>query len=162
MREMAEKIHANFLAAGARSKLDCFTPEDASQHEYQLQGLKRSEVDIKEARHMFDEAQQRVVKEIEANCHAEFLASDHFSYIVELKAKEGIVAGLPDFRLIRVLGQGGFGQVLEVVKRDCGKRYAMKVRKTAVYMTRPLARPRPRPLGDAQRDDAPLARLVVA
>jgi serine/threonine protein kinase len=23
--------------------------------------------------------------------------------------------------------QGGFGQVLEVVKRDCGKRYAMKV-----------------------------------
>ena len=35
--------------------------------------------------------------------------------------------GLPDFRLIRVLGQGGFGQVLEVVKRDCGKHYAMKV-----------------------------------
>ena len=27
----------------------------------------------------------------------------------------------------RVLGQGGFGQVLEVVKRDCGKHYAMKV-----------------------------------
>jgi len=26
-----------------------------------------------------------------------------------------------------VLGQGGFGQVLEVVKRDCGKHYAMKV-----------------------------------
>ena len=35
--------------------------------------------------------------------------------------------GLPDFRLQRVLGQGGFGQVLEVVKRDCGKHYAMKV-----------------------------------
>ena len=26
-----------------------------------------------------------------------------------------------------MLGQGGFGQVLEVVKRDCGKHYAMKV-----------------------------------
>ena len=35
--------------------------------------------------------------------------------------------GLPDFKLQRVLGQGGFGQVLEVVKRDCGKHYAMKV-----------------------------------
>jgi serine/threonine protein kinase len=76
---------------------------------------------------MFDESQTMVVKMIEDNCHAEFLASDHFSYIMELKAKEGIVAGLPEFRLIRVLGQGGFGQVLEVVKRDCGKHYAMKV-----------------------------------
>ena len=67
------------------------------------------------------------VKAIEAQCYSSFLASDHFSYILELKAKEGIIPGLPDFRLIRVLGQGGFGQVLEVVKRDCGKHYAMKV-----------------------------------
>ena len=26
-----------------------------------------------------------------------------------------------------MLGEGGFGQVIEVVKRDCGVRYAMKV-----------------------------------
>ena len=48
-------------------------------------------------------------------------------YILELKSKQGFIPALPDFRLIRVLGQGGFGQVLEVVKRDCGKHYAMKV-----------------------------------
>ncbi|EOD28896.1 hypothetical protein EMIHUDRAFT_234416 [Emiliania huxleyi CCMP1516] len=67
------------------------------------------------------------VKIADAQCYEPFLRSDHFSYILELKAKEGVVPGLPDFRLLRVLGQGGFGQVLEVVKRDCGKRYAMKV-----------------------------------
>jgi len=78
------------------------------------------------------------------------------------------VPGLPDFKLQRVLGQGGFGQVrlrlrvrvrdrlragarggnpnpnpkpnpepnpdqvLEVVKRDCGKHYAMKVTHKAI------------------------------
>ena len=67
------------------------------------------------------------MRAIEGQCYSSFLASDHFAYILELKAKEGIIPGLPDFRLIRVLGQGGFGQVLEVVKRDCGKHYAMKV-----------------------------------
>ena len=34
---------------------------------------------------------------------------------------------MEDFKAMRVLGQGGFGQVLEVVKRDSGKHYAMKV-----------------------------------
>jgi len=76
---------------------------------------------------MFDGPQATTVKAIEENCHADFLASEHFAYIMELKSKEGIIASLTDFRLIRVLGQGGFGQVLEVVKRDCGKHYAMKV-----------------------------------
>jgi len=61
---------------------------------------------------------------MESQCYAAFVRSEHFSYILELKGKEGVVPGLPDFRLLRVLGQGGFGQVLEVVKRDCGKRCA--------------------------------------
>ena len=33
----------------------------------------------------------------------------------------------------RVLGQGGFGQVLEVVKRDCGKRYGIQDFSTYTY-----------------------------
>ena len=64
-----------------------------------------------QARKLFDVAQKKAVKAIEDHCYAGFLASEHFSYILELKAKEGIVPGLPDFRLQRVLGQGGFGQV---------------------------------------------------
>merc|ERR550514_2118049 len=81
------------------------------------------------ARRIFDSAQLAAVAAMEAQCYEPFLRSDHFSYILELKAKEGIVPGLPDFKLQRVLGQGGFGQVLEVVKRDCGKHYAMKIMK---------------------------------
>ena len=46
-----------------------------------------------------------------------------------MKAKEGIVPKLEQFQVIRVLGEGGFGQVIEVIKRDCGVRYAMKVMK---------------------------------
>ena len=42
--------------------------------------------------------------------------------------------------MLRVLGEGGFGQVIEVVKRDCGVHYAMKVRQTA-SMGRHLGRP---------------------
>jgi beta-adrenergic-receptor kinase len=40
-----------------------------------------------------------------------------------MKAKEGIVPKLEQFQVIRVLGEGGFGQVIEVIKRDCGVRY---------------------------------------
>jgi len=32
-------------------------------------------------------------------------------YILELKAKENIVPTLDDFKVLRVLGEGGFGQV---------------------------------------------------
>ena len=56
-----------------------------------------------------------------------FLGSMQFKYILELKAKENIKPKLSDFKVVRVLGEGGFGQVIEVVKRDCGVRYAMKV-----------------------------------
>ena len=83
-----------------------------------MAGAKKA--DLKAARATFDDALGLAVDAISKQAYSSFLASDHFSYILELKAKEGIIPGLPDFRLIRVLGQGGFGQVLEVVKRDCG------------------------------------------
>ena len=34
---------------------------------------------------------------------------------------------LKAFKVLRVLGEGAFGQVIEVKKRDCGVSYAMKV-----------------------------------
>jgi len=125
MIELGAKIVQNFVQSA--TPLTCFVPEDATSLSDKMKALAEHGLESKEARRIFDAAQERAVKAIEEQCHANFLSSDHFSYIMELKAKEGIYVGLPDFRLIRVLGQGGFGQVLEVIKRDCGKHYAMKV-----------------------------------
>merc|ERR1719421_1211153 len=105
--------------------LSCFSASDREALSSKLGAL--LSLPVAEARKAFDAAQEAAVGAIEKQCFSGFLASEHFAYILELKAKEGVVPGLPDFRLIRVLGQGGFGQVLEVVKRDCGKHYAMKV-----------------------------------
>jgi len=124
LREMGAKIFENFVKRGGPMSLACFSDGDRSEIRAPLDA---SSLPMGEARKVFDSAQKKAVKAIEDHCYAGFLASEHFSYILELKAKEGIVPGLPDFRLQRVLGQGGFGQVLEVVKRDCGKHYAMKV-----------------------------------
>merc|ERR1719181_765397 len=76
---------------------------------------------------MFSECSSSALAYLEAHWLDAFLGSDHYGYILELKAKEGMVPKLDQFQVIRVLGEGGFGQVIEVVKRDCGVRYAMKV-----------------------------------
>jgi len=124
MRELGMRIMENFIAPNAPMHISHF--DEALRADLQA---KCSDTSLTAAavRRIFDEAQLAAVRGMESQCYGSFLASDHFSYVLELKAKEGIVPTLADFRLIRVLGQGGFGQVLEVVKRDCGKRYAMKV-----------------------------------
>ena len=128
LREMGSRIHAHFVAPDGAMSLTCFSNADRKAIKDGLGSINTSDVaSVREGRRLFDEAQKLAVAAIKEQCYDAFLSADHFSYILELKAKEGMVAGLPDFRLIRVLGQGGFGQVLEVVKRDCGKHYAMKV-----------------------------------
>mmetsp|Transcript_18327 Transcript_18327/g.53484 ORF Transcript_18327/g.53484 Transcript_18327/m.53484 type:complete len:868 (+) Transcript_18327:207-2810(+) len=81
----------------------------------------------KDGRAMYAAVERVCLKVLEGPIFEAFLQSEHYGYVLELHAKESRIPGLADFRLVRVLGQGGFGQVLEVVKRDCGKRYAMKV-----------------------------------
>jgi len=129
--EMGERIYNHFIDEKAAMRLTCFSDAERGIMKEKLTALKGASASsrevISEGRRLFDDAQSAAVKAIEQQCYSAFLASDHFAYILELKAKEGFIPGLPDFRLIRVLGQGGFGQVLEVVKRDCGKHYAMKV-----------------------------------
>lgn len=56
-----------------------------------------------------------------------FLSSQYYDYVLSLKMKESEALSVDHFKTSRLLGEGCFGQVLEVVKRDCGKRYAMKV-----------------------------------
>jgi len=126
--EMGGRIFDHFVKNDGSMRLRCFSDDERAALQAGLAKVNKADTQsVREGRRLFDAAQITAVKAIEAQCYSGFLASDHFSYILELKAKEGYIAGLPDFRLIRVLGQGGFGQVLEVVKRDCGKHYAMKV-----------------------------------
>jgi len=44
-----------------------------------------------------------------------------------VKARASRRLGLDDFKLLKVIGQGSFGKVMQVVKKDNGKVYAMKV-----------------------------------
>jgi hypothetical protein len=92
-----------------------------------IMALEKNELQIKDARMMFAEANKLALGFISTYWLEPFLGSDHYGYILELKAKEGQVPAVGEFQIIRVLGEGGFGQVLEVVKRDCGVRYALKV-----------------------------------
>jgi serine/threonine protein kinase len=73
--------------------------------------------------------QQAVTGAREAACLAGFLASSQYNYVLSLLQKTLAVPSMEQFKAIKILGEGGFGQVLEVVKRDCGKVYAMKVMK---------------------------------
>ena len=97
------------------------------------------------ARGVFDELQKAALEQLRGEgrhtkhvptiirdhgaAYAAFLDSAHYQYILQLKAKEGHVPALDEFKVLRVIGEGAFGQVLEVVKRDCGVAYAMKVMK---------------------------------
>ena len=98
-----------------------------------------------------------MLAKLASECFEDFLASSHFQYIRELKAKEGHIPKLDDFKVIRVMGEGGFGQVIDVVKRDCGVHYAMKVMQKEMItltltlnltltLTLPLTLPLPLPL----------------
>ena len=80
-------------------------------------------------RHIFDAAFERCMSHVEATCFQSFLQSLHFQYVLQLKSRERVVPTTDYFRVVKVLGEGSFGQVLLVSKRDCEQLYAMKVQK---------------------------------
>ena len=82
-------------------------------------------------RKAYDGAVETVTNALHKSAFPGFLSSSHYSYVMNLKLKETLTPSMDQFRALRVLGEGGFGQVLEVVKRDCGQRYAMKVQRKA-------------------------------
>jgi len=88
-----------------------------------------------DVRKLFDTSEAQVVETIERTCARDFLASSHYNYILALVLKCQVVPSMEQFKATRVLGEGGFGQVLEVVKRDCGKVYAMKVMRKVEIMS---------------------------
>ena len=84
-------------------------------------------------RHVYDHVKAACLVELQERCFNQFIQSTHYAYVLSLKAKETTFLAIGHFKVLRMLGEGGFGQVLGVIKRDCGKRYAMKVmRKTKI------------------------------
>jgi len=89
--------------------------------------LKEGTLSLSAARKMFISAQEAAVTHLERGIIDDFYRDASYGYILDIKAKAGRIASLADFKVMRVLGEGGFGQVIEVTKRDSGSRYAMKV-----------------------------------
>ena len=83
--------------------------------------------DTKRARHTFDGVLALCLKALEHGCLEEFYRSHMYKYVLDLKIRQLHPPTLDYFHVLRLLGKGGYGQVLEVEKRDCSRRYAMKV-----------------------------------
>ena len=80
-----------------------------------------------ELRHVYDPLLEACLDALEARCLPDFVRSRHYDYVRELRAQEREPPSHEHFQVIRKLGEGAFGTVLEVMKRDSGARYAMKV-----------------------------------
>ena len=76
-------------------------------------------------RHTFDDVLKLCLVVLEA-CMPPFTASLHYMYIQELLDREQIPVELEHFQGQQWIGQGSYGTVFQVRKRDTGTRYAMK------------------------------------
>ena len=127
MRKAVE-LSSKYLTDKASEHYLPYVPDEQKEKvQSSINDLESDALPITQARRMFTSLAQSALGYLEAHWLEKFLGSDHYGYILELKAKEGFVPKIDQFQVIRVLGEGGFGQVIEVVKRDCGVRYAMKV-----------------------------------
>ena len=58
----------------------------------------------------FDAVAKVCMKSVENDCLPGFLASPQYKYVLALKVKESTILGMEDFKAVRVLAQGRFGQ----------------------------------------------------
>ena len=130
LKEMVERLYKLNLAKGASHPLACVSDSLRDRLIEQTTQLLRGSGHVPDPqswRHLYDEAMEACLKAIEQTCLKKFLGSRHYQYVLNLKAKESTNPTMDYFQVQRTLGKGGFGQVLEAVKRDCGHSYAMKV-----------------------------------
>ena len=92
--------------------------------EVELDGALRNS--LPRLRHIYDVPLMMCMKHLDASME-DFQGSRHYQYLLALKAKESQVPTIDWFKVTRMLGRGAFGNVLEVIKRDCECKYAMKV-----------------------------------
>lgn len=132
LTEEAPNLQAKYLVEGPKTSLvipgaEFICKETCAEVDSAISSLKSGGLSTRKARQIFAGAQTEALAALNAGCYDAFMGSKHYRYILELKAKEKIVPALEDFKVVRVLGEGGFGQVIEVIKRDCGVHYALKV-----------------------------------
>jgi len=126
--EQAEHLSTKYVSTRtSTTTLSYIDAETISSCQAATNELKANKLTKSQGRQIFKPLQFKVLAKLESECFEDFLGSSHFQYILELKAKEGHIPKLEDFKVIRVMGEGGFGQVIDVIKRDCGVHYAMKV-----------------------------------
>ena len=136
LHQLVAQTFATFLGRDARKSVgDSCLPSGAVLALEQDVNVNAATMPPAKVRALFDEVEQAVIKAIEEACLQSFLASTHYNYVLSLILKTQVVPSIEQFKAIKVLGEGGFGQVLEVVKRDCGKVYAMKVMKKSEIMS---------------------------
>ena len=130
LTELIRRIFEKHISARAPERIDCVSDALSEQLQETMGRLER--LPASELRHVYDAVGKMCVKSVELACLGSFMRSPHYQYILALKEKEHAPVSMESFMAVRLLGKGGFGQVVEVVKRDCQKHYAMKVMKRLV------------------------------
>lgn len=130
LAQMVRALYEQHLTKSATKPLSCISDKMRAEVGMVVDNMLRGgggADDPQAWRHVFDAAVKVGMKAIEDACFKQFLQSRHYQYVLTLKSKELIIPTNEHFRVAKLLGEGGFGQVVSVVKRDCGLTYAMKI-----------------------------------
>ena len=123
--DLAKTLYRDHMATGAPRPLECLSRELCTNMGVLLDGVDAMEAHA--VRHLYDVPMHACMHWVEQHSFATFLTSREFQYIMVLRSKESIIPTMDWFRVVSILGEGAFGKVLEVSKRDCECTYAMKV-----------------------------------
>lgn len=122
---LANHIFEDHMAPDATALLSCLSEKMRLEMQSKLQPS-LLHTSLPALRHVYDLPVMTCMKHLDASME-DFQASPHYQYVLALKAKERMVPDIDYFRVVRMLGKGAFGNVLEVCKRDSECTYAMKV-----------------------------------
>ena len=66
---------------------------------------------VEKARTVFAVIARVCIKALESECLSSFLQSKQYAYVLSLKAKESVILRMEDFKAVRVLAEGRFGDI---------------------------------------------------
>lgn len=93
-----------------------------------LNKLKKDlEMGIFDESKLFDTILELIERDVEIALFPRFMTSEMYSRLLDFRIYERRRYKRKDFEFIRVLGEGGFGRVIAVIKKDTRKNYACKL-----------------------------------